>query len=623
MKLAGHDPISRPILLLELIADPSICAAALNREYLVIHTEGSLSTRSAPICAALSAFVLLVLLPQPAAADWPTDPTTNVPLCVADLAQGTPAAAPDGTGGAIVAWDDQRGGPRDIYVQRVDGTGLPRWAGNGVALCTATGDQWVPQLVSDGNGGAIVTWSDHRNGANYDIYVQRVDSSGTPLWTANGVALCTAANFQSHHRIVSDGSGGAIVTWDDARTGNSKIYAQRVNAGGVPQWTPNGVLLTNSLPGQARPIIVSNGAAGAIVAWEDVRNGDYDIVAQRILASGALDPAWPAAGRVIAPLLPGAQEWPAIAADDSGGAVVAWAQWDGGGRVIRVHHLRATGALDPAWPVSGRTLSTGFFDDQANPAIVPAGAGGVLVSWDDNRNSTRDIYAQHVLPTGVIDPVWPAAGCALGLLVSPNFKWPRMVPDGARGAIVTWEDERNDEGDIFAQHVTIGGAVDPAWPAAGRAVCTAGRFQVLPAIVSDGAGGAVIAWDDHRNGFGGYGEDDDIYVQHVRGNGQLGEDPLDVSAGGGPGLALESPIPNPTRTGAMIVRFTLPTDATASLELFDVAGRRIIARDVGALGAGLHAVDLTAGRRPAAGIYFVRLRQGDGARAQRIIVLDE
>ncbi len=582
-----------------------------------------MSTRSGPTCAALSTFVflvLLVLLPRLAAADWPTDPTANVPLCVADGAQGTPAAASDGRGGAIVAWDDQRSGLRDIYVQRVDGTGTPRWAANGVALCTSAGNQWSPQLVSDGAGGAIVTWSDHRNGADYDIYVQRVDSSGTPLWTANGVALCTAANFQSHHRIVSDGSGGAIVTWDDLRTGNSKIYAQRVNAGGVPQWTPNGVLLTNSLAGQARPIIVSNGAGGAIVAWEDVRNGDYDIVAQRVLASGALDPAWPAAGRVIAPLLPGAQQWPAIAVDDSGGAMVAWAQFDGATHAIRVHRLRASGALDPAWPVSGRDVNVDFFD-HASPAIIADGAGGVLVSWDDNRNSNRDIYAHHVLPTGVLDPAWPATGLAV-CLDAPSQVWPRMIPDGAGGAIVTWNDIVDPEADLYAQHVLGTGAVDPAWPVNGRALSTAGLRQFLPAIVSDGAGGAVVAWEDRRSAGEG-GEDGDIYAQRVKANGQLGEAPVDVQEDARSGLALAAPTPNPSRTGALLVRFTLPSDAAASLELFDVAGRRVVARDVGSLGAGAHTVDLTAGKRPAAGIYFVRLRQDDGLRVRRLVVLDE
>ena len=44
-----------------------------------------------------------------------------------------------------------------------------------VPLCTAAGDQLSPTIVSDGAGGAIVVWQDSRSGsANPDVYAQRV-----------------------------------------------------------------------------------------------------------------------------------------------------------------------------------------------------------------------------------------------------------------------------------------------------------------------------------------------------------------------------------------------------------------------------------------------------------------
>jgi hypothetical protein len=58
-----------------------------------------------------------------------------------------------------------------------------QWTTNGVAISTAIGDQHVPQIVSDGTGGDIITWSDYRNGSNFDIYAQNV--------TANGMIGCT------------------------------------------------------------------------------------------------------------------------------------------------------------------------------------------------------------------------------------------------------------------------------------------------------------------------------------------------------------------------------------------------------------------------------------------------
>ena len=87
------------------------------------------------------------------------------------------------------------------------------WVQDGVVLCNWTWHQHAPTITSDGAGGAIVTWMDYRSGNNYDIYAQRVNASGSVQWTANGVALCTATGDQLYPTITSDGAGGAIVTW--------------------------------------------------------------------------------------------------------------------------------------------------------------------------------------------------------------------------------------------------------------------------------------------------------------------------------------------------------------------------------------------------------------------------
>jgi len=164
------------------------------------------------VCAGL----LALLLPRPAAADWPDVPNVNVPLCVADATQQSATCVSDGAGGAIVTWQDSRSGTNHIYVQCISADGTPPWTANGVALCTATNDQFVPTIVSDGAGGAIVAWHDSRSG-NFDIYAQKISGVGAVQWTADGVALCTAAGHQYYPVMVSDGAGGAIVAWYDYR----------------------------------------------------------------------------------------------------------------------------------------------------------------------------------------------------------------------------------------------------------------------------------------------------------------------------------------------------------------------------------------------------------------------
>ncbi len=202
------------------------------------------------------------------------------------------AITSDGAGGAIIAWQDNRSGFYDIYVQRVDSTGNPLWSTNGVALRRLSGSNvsW-PKITSDGACGAIVTWYDGRSGVN-NIYAQRVDSAGNPLWAANGVALRSITDTNAIlPKITSDGAGGAIVVWEDRRTGVGDIYAQRVDSAGNPLWAANGVALrsiagSNAGSAEFTNNITSDGAGGAIVTWRDEREVTHHIYAQRVDSEG-------------------------------------------------------------------------------------------------------------------------------------------------------------------------------------------------------------------------------------------------------------------------------------------------------------------------------------------------
>jgi hypothetical protein len=89
-----------------------------------------------------------------------------------------------------------------------------------------------------------------------------------------------------------------------------------------------------------------------------------------------------------------------------------------------------------------------------------------------------------------------------------------------------------------------------------------------------------------------------------------------------PRLELAGLRPNPSRASALRVQFTLPTNEPAQLELYDLSGRRLRTQDVGALGAGTHVVNLSAGSRIAPGLYLVRLTQGSASRTSRAVVVE-
>jgi hypothetical protein len=479
----------------------------------------------APTIAAL-ALLPLSALGSPVLAAWSTSPLTNLPVCTAAGDQESPTIVSDGAGGAIITWYDFRSGNADIYAQHVlpSGTVDPSWPTDGRALCTVAGNQDFPTIVSDGSGGAIVTWSDARSGSSDDIYAQHVLISGTvdPAWPTDGRALCTAAGNQDFPTIVSDGSGGAIVTWDDLRGGSSSgIYAQHVLASGAvdPRWPTDGQALCTAAGTQFFPTILSDGAGGAIVTWQDWRSVDPGIYAQHVLASGTVDATWPANGRALC-TTPMDRFSPAIASDGAGGAIITWWQSSAGHYAVSyAQHVQTSGAIDPAWPSDGRALNSAV-SDQIGQRIVSDGAGGAFVTWyEDWRNGVYvyGVYAQHVLASGMVDPAWPAEGRALSTAAGGSS--PAIVSDQAGGVVVTWFDYRGGDADIYAQHVPASGAVDPVWPADGRALCSAAGDQLDPTIISDGAGGAIVTWYDTRSGTGA-----DIYAQRVQANGELGGD---------------------------------------------------------------------------------------------------
>src|SRR5436189_186004 len=70
-----------------------------------------------------------------------------------------------------------------------------------------------------------------------------------------------------------------------------------------------------------------------------------------------------------------------------------------------------------------------------------------------------------------------------------------IVADGAGGAVVAWQDSIH----LVAQHVLASGTFDPLYPDTGRALCTLSSEQVDPALVATGGAGAIAAWMDSRN----------------------------------------------------------------------------------------------------------------------------
>jgi hypothetical protein len=204
--------------------------------------------------------------------------------------QAFPIIAPDGAAGAIVAWADWRVPASDVYSQRMTADGSAHWTSNGAVESAAQGDQFPRDVASDGAGGSVCVWEDQRTlTSKYDIYAQRVDGAGSTLWAADGLAICTEPGHDKEPALVSDGNNGFLIVWTDGRGSYYNIFAQHVDANGSMLWANNGIAVAPALKTQTESQVVSDGAGGVLVIWKQ-GNGN-DIYAQRLSGSGQVPSA--------------------------------------------------------------------------------------------------------------------------------------------------------------------------------------------------------------------------------------------------------------------------------------------------------------------------------------------
>ncbi len=443
-------------------------------------------------------------MPGTARAAWPLDPwSTPVTLRSLSSSVGGVRAVSDGAGGMIVVWQDARSlatTGQDVYAQRVDANGNVMWAAQGALVSNALGDQGTGlECVSDGAGGVIVVFRDDRNLATTgaDIYAQRLSAGGARLWGASDLLVCNATGAQGSPVLVADGAGGAILAWHDSRSGTGDIYARRVTAAGSAQWSANGNPLCTAASEQWGPAITSNGIGGAIVAWNDFRNSatsGTDVYAQNALSGGGI--GWTSNGVAVC----GAandQFAPVLVDDGALGATIVWRdERSGVGQTDLFADRRgSTGAS--LWGPDGIEVCVASGLQQLQ-SVFRDPNGAFLVLWADLRASNWDLYAQRIAPGGTCQ--WAQGGAPVLATSTIAEDAPIGCEDGAGGLFVAGAVLPTGAYYYDAQAQRVSAAGVRKWGSAGVPISQRVYHQLPAGIVSDGTGGAIVAYAEGAPG---------------------------------------------------------------------------------------------------------------------------
>lgn len=589
----------------------------------------------------------------PDGAPAPGWPANGLAVCTAAGAQLLYSLVPDGSGGAFLAWEDYRSGAlSDVYGHHVlaDGSLATGWPADGLGIAVFMEEQRDPKLVPDGAGGVFAVWADARTYAfsQRDIYAQHLQGDGTPApgWAANGMPVTNSRTYDYAPSAAGDGTGGLYVTWT-RDLGAPDVGAQHLGADGAPfaTWPDTGIVLCGQPGAQGGAVVVPAPGGSAMAVWKDARNystgnTETNHYALRFGPDTTRAAGWPREGRRLYASTNGISA-PFAASDGAGGLLYMWGELlSATDEDLFVLHVDSDGLV-----VTSAAFPDGIVPVCAEPnyqhpvALVPDGAGGAYVGFDDYRDAGPslaypDPYVQHVTAAAALAPGWPATGVALTKAATRETSTQPVAVTG--GVIAVYERGADAAADLFASMVGLDGVV-PALVSLVASEASPGRVRLAWQVAGAPGGEWIVErrdasspWAEIARAFpdgeGRVRADDGAVAPGARygyrlapaaGGAPLGETWLEVPRET-PALALHGVAPNPAREGAR-VRFALPEPGAARLRLLDPQGRVVREwRFEGAAGESQFPLAGIEGLAP--GVYWLELVQAGRFRFARVVV---
>ena len=238
-------------------------------------------------------------------------PTT---IGASDDVETSPVVIADGMGGAFVIYEyefaeGEHQGDMDIAAQLVSSYGACVW-GEGerpIPVASSAGRESRPVAVPDGAGGFIVAYEWADADGDVDVLAQRVNADGELLWYRDETPAIAGASPSPERNpvVVPDGAGGALVLFEWEGEAGTDIMAQHIGADGTALWNGGEQALDVCASPQSERAVVAatDGEGGAIAAFElefteGEFKGDVDVMAQRITGDGVL--SWNGGGEPVA-----------------------------------------------------------------------------------------------------------------------------------------------------------------------------------------------------------------------------------------------------------------------------------------------------------------------------------
>jgi hypothetical protein len=281
-----------------------------------------------------------------------------------------------------------------------------------VAVTTPSSETPNAEIAWTGSEYAIV-WVDRDAGGARRIYLTRVDASGAGL----GTVQLSQGTPDVYNPAIAWNGGEHGVTWTDS---SNDVWFLRVSASGAAIGTP---AVISEAAADAQGVAIAWGGDRYGVTWHDGRNGNSEIYFAALDATGAKLTS------DVRVTTTSARSWMPVLA------------WTGGAFAIAYREDASTfsGRIFLALvDAAGVAAGGGVVSDAAawvdGPTISWNGAQLVVV-WDDNRATDRDLYAAFLDGAGV------EAGPDVRITTTPTYSDEAMVAWNGTTYRVVWQED--------------------------------------------------------------------------------------------------------------------------------------------------------------------------------------
>ena len=362
--------------------------------------------------------------------------------------------AVDPQGNALLTFRDDRGVGTQITAAMVTPASFQVWGPTGIQLTSTSDFLAAPKICGTTDGHVIVAWTQ-----NNTVRLQRLDALGANTWGSD-IVLSSGGAFSLSDMHASD-NGSAIFSFvsDSGSFGSPReLKAQKVSPAKVPLWGAGHVpvLDSGSLQFGNFPTFVPDGAGGAVFAWY-TSSPSLEVYAQRLDTNG--NELFPHNGVAVSTNATQVRVGPSVAFDAAEQEVfVAYEELTASQSMdgISAQKFDATG--NRLWGASGLALQPvggNDYGDVAASELTVGSTDGLLVTYSDSTGFGQDqLFSQRIDDSGSL------LGGTIPLSTTPATKYrvtSRTTPVGH--VVVAWQDDRSGSAGVFAQDVLPSGVL--------------------------------------------------------------------------------------------------------------------------------------------------------------------